>query len=161
MNPTTEQLSKLPQLIAYRSLYDSRIKQHVKLNFPRSIDSILRQHLYSSGLITANQRGELWTKGVFVWKKQNLSAEVKLMYRRAAAALSAGSTVPIWPESLRTSQKLKEKEKKTPNSWCFVFLHHLAFLRHIIILTFQADRLQELPAVTQKHRNSSQVELLP
>lgn len=63
------------------------------------------------------------------------------MHRRAAAALSAGSRVPIWPESLRTPQKQKEKENKTPNSWCFVFLHHLAFLRHIIILTFQVDRL--------------------
>lgn len=30
MNPTTEHLSKLPQLIAYRSLYRSRIKQHSK-----------------------------------------------------------------------------------------------------------------------------------
>lgn len=31
MNSTTEQLSKLPQLIAYRSLYRSRVK-HSKLN---------------------------------------------------------------------------------------------------------------------------------
>lgn len=40
----------------------------------------------------------------------------------------------------------------------FVFLHHLAFLRHNEVLTFRlAD---EQPAMTQKHRKSSQVELL-
>lgn len=46
MNPTTEQLSK-PQLIAYRSLYRSRIK-HSKLNqwfphFPCSIYAVFFQ----------------------------------------------------------------------------------------------------------------------
>lgn len=57
----------------------------------------------------------------------------------------------------------KKERNKTPHSWwCFFFLHHLAFLRHIEVLTFQADRFaEEKPAVTQKHRNSSQVELLP
>lgn len=33
----------------------------------------------------------------------------------------------------------------------FCFLHHLAFLRHIKVLTFQADRSdEEQPAVTHK-----------
>lgn len=50
--------------------------------------------------------------------------------------------------------KTKKMSFKTPHSWCLCFLHHRAFpLRHIEVLTLQADRLaDERPAVTQKHK---------
>lgn len=67
---------------------------------------------------------------------------------------AATAAVQIWAHACKNGQNGKEIKHHLV---CF-FLDRLAFLRHIKVVTFQADRLaSERPVVTRNCRNRSEI----
>lgn len=103
-------------------------------------------------IIEESQEENMELRELFMWNKQYLPTEVKRDVREGCSLSVCSFKVKIWPNpSLHPQKKKRKRKKKLKHHTAGVFfLHHLAFLRHIKVLTFQADRLaEEQPDVTQ------------
>lgn len=164
-NPTAKHLSKCPQLIAYGSLYRSKVKQHSKWNQrpPPPPQSIYRASPQIDDVSIAvlshckSQGGEVWCQGCCWCKTEKktwllLLSKAKGDVREGCSCSAADWGSKIWlkkrkkkkrnltnPSPARTAKmrhlRKRKGRKEEHMRLVLVPLHHLAFLRHVEIPT--------------------------